>query len=206
MTAKKSPSKNGVELTLADVAEFTTAAERVVRLCMDGKLFAVHQRLEEELDNLREANIGKRPRTGRLNQAEPEVPADEVALAKRIKKLEADMEEHSADFVFRRIPEDEWDQLVAAHPPREGNKGDERMGINAKTFAAPIVQSCCVSPKGMDTSAFEPWWKGLSSGQRDVLFYGGAWPANREPGEVPKSLSASSVIRRSVQRSSSATE
>ena len=205
MTARKSPSSNGVELTLDAVTKMSTPAERVVRFCVDGALFSEHQRLEDELDRMRENDLGRRTRTGRLNQTE-EVPAGQLALAKKITKLEAEMDKHSVDFVFQRIEQDAWDQLVAAHPPAEGNDEHKRMGINVDTFKAPAVQMSCISPKGMDTSSFEPWWKSLSSGQRDLLFFGGAWAVNRDAGEVPKSLSASSVIRRSEQRSSSATE
>lgn len=209
MTAKKStgPSANGVALTLDAVVKDTTPAERVVPLCIRGDLFAEHQRLDEQLDAMRERNIGQR-RTGRINQQEEGPPAEEVRLAKRIQKLEDEMREHTVEFVFRRVPGDVWDELLAAHPPREDNASDTRMGVNGETFAAPAVQASCVSPSGFDNDeVFKPWWRDmLSSGQRDFLFYGGAWPVNREPGEVPKSLSASSVIRRSEQRSSSATE
>jgi hypothetical protein len=208
-TTKKStgPSANGVALTLDAVVKDTTPAERVVRLCVRGDLFAEHQRLNEQLDSMRERDMGQR-RTGRLNQQEEGPPKAHVDLAKKIVKLEDEMEKHSVDFVFRRIPGDLWDQLMAAHPPREDNAGDGRMGINSKTFAAPAVQAACVSPEGFDNDEiFIPWWRNmLSDGQRDYLFYGGAWPVNREPGDVPKSLSASSVIRRSEQKSSSATE
>lgn len=205
MPAKKAPTANGVEMTLDAVAKMSTPARRVVRFCVDGALFAEHQRLEDELDRMRENDLGRRTRTGRLNQTE-EVPAGQLEKAKELTKLEDEMEEHSVDFVFERIEQDAWDQLVAAHPPAKDNDEHKRMGINVDTFKAPAVQMSCVSPTGMDTSSFEPWWKSLSSGQRDLLFFGGAWAVNRDAGEVPKSLSASSVIRRSEQRSSSATE
>lgn len=206
MPAKRTPSANGVEMTLDAVAKMTTPSQRVVRLCVDGALFAKHQDLEDELDRMREGDLGRRTRMGRLNQQE-EVPAGQVALAKRIEKLEGEMEAHTIRFVFERIQQDQWDMLVAAHPPEDGNDEQKRMGLNVKTFAQPAVQMSCVSPTGMgDDAVFIPWWQGLSSGQRDVLFYGGAWAVNRESGDVPKSLSASSVIRRSEQKSSSAPE
>ena len=186
--------------TLADVTRKLKPAERVVRMCVSGDLYAEHQRLEAQLDSLLESTFGSR----KINDTGT---AEKNRLADQITQLEKKMDAESFDFRFQSMTKHEWSDLQGKHPPRDGVEIDKRMGFNEETFSAAAVQRCCVSPAGMDDdAAFTAFWDTLSSGQRDVLFYQGAWAANRETGSVPKSVNASAVMSRSKQSSDSVAE
>jgi hypothetical protein len=190
-TAKSGP-------TLIEVNKKLKPAEAVVRMCVSGDLYGQHQQLEDRLDAAMNSSVG----SGKLNDTGR---AERQRLAEQIRKLEARMDREAYDFLFRKLPGNEWSDLEAEHPPRDGDDVDRRFGVNTATMAAPAVQRCCVSPTGFDDpAAFTAFWEGLSDGQRDRLFLDGAFAANRARGAVPKSVNASVVMSRSQQNSGSA--
>jgi hypothetical protein len=180
--AKKKPP------TLADVLAVTTPAERVVSLCVAGDLFAEHQRLEAELEKAHDDGISTR----KLNEESPV-----HKIAKQIQALEAKMAKHTFDFRFRALRKHEWSTLMTAHGPRDDSDVDDRFGFNMETFPPAAVRACCVSPDGMDADEFDGFWETLNSGQRDRLFFRGAWAVNQEGVSVPKSVTASAALQSS---------
>lgn len=178
--------------TIADVVASAKPVERVVPLCVAGDLHGEHRRLVEAQERAEDAEIGQ---SKKLVESERE----SVKIAKQVVAIQKKMEPHTFDFRFQKLDDDKWDEMLSAHPVRDGNDTDKQFGVNMATFPKAAVQACCVDPTGFeDVEAFEQFWGTLNSGQRDKLYFGGAFAVNRTDGvEIPKSVSASALINSS---------
>lgn len=83
---------------------------RTVRLCLRGDLIAERQRLEQELAAARAIDKGQ-------NKA-PTAPA----IAKRIRKVEAEQDAASIEFEVRSIGHRAWDELLDKFPPSDAER------------------------------------------------------------------------------------
>ncbi|HET7407965.1 MAG TPA: hypothetical protein VFJ21_12635 [Mycobacteriales bacterium] len=174
---------------LATISEKVTPVETTVSLCVDGALFAEHERLEAELDALMSG-----PNSATLGGGDPVSEA-----AKKVQAVEKKMRGRTYDFAFRHVPT--WQALLDEHGPREGKERIER--FNPETFPAAAVSASCVSPEGMgDAETFAAFWDKLNRGQRARLF-DGAYRANEDGASVPFSVTASAVLSSSRQSSTS---
>lgn len=113
-----------------------------------------------------------------------------LQIAEEHDALVREAEASALHIVIGALPRKTWRDLVADHPPREGNQGDARMGVNEETFAEALVPLSIVSP------AIEPDdLEALSSADFERL-YVTAFGLNRMPVADPKA----SLVSRLTQK------
>jgi len=162
--------------------------ETGVPICLRGDLVRRHEALEADLDEAREADAGDSLASG--GQARK--------IAEEIQALEAEMREHTHTFGLRGLPRNVYRDLLAEHPPREGNKEDEAMGANARSFPVALIAKCCVDPVMTEAQAGE-LADVLTDGQLLQLF-GGAIGLNKITVDAPKSVAASAILARTASK------
>ena len=82
------------------------------------------------------------------------------ALSTEYAELKAEAEAAGHRVVLRGLRDDEWDDLVDAHPPRtdEAHKdGDKALGFNERTGARQLVFAALAEPKFETRTRFDDW-------------------------------------------------
>lgn len=110
-------------------------------LCVAGKLNAEFDRIDSELDRLLSSTpdpdtggeSGPVPRVGQKT-SNPRVKK----LDTRREELRALMAEHMVTLLMRAREEGAWRAWKQDHPPREGDRGDERAGFNLDDLIVDI--------------------------------------------------------------------
>jgi hypothetical protein len=97
--------------------------ETRVLFCLDGNLKAEHEAAEAEFNAARSRSLAD----ARLND-----PVKD--LAKKISDIEDAMKASTVEFVIRGMKRGDWNDLVAAHAPREGNALDKSYGFNVEAL------------------------------------------------------------------------
>lgn len=95
-----------------------------VRLCTDMECVAEHETLQVRLEEEK-----SKPDSGML-VGNPAVKR----LAAEITALEDRMTESTVIVTHEALTRKAWAELVAVHPPREGNGEDDTFGVNLETF------------------------------------------------------------------------
>jgi len=119
------------------------ARETTVAVCLAGDLAAEADRLTAELDRLGE------PGAARSSLADVDPRAALVADLDTVIEL---MRSNEVTFRFRKIPDKEYSDLVAAHPSE-----DEDEAWNADTFPPALVAASCIDPAMSDEDVAELW-------------------------------------------------
>lgn len=92
--------------------------------------------------------------------------------------------------VLRSIGRKAWRDLVAAHPPRDGNDGDRERGVNTETFGYAIVCACMGSPLFESDKARDEFLDSITEADYGDLEQI-AWSLNRGRSSDPKADLAS---------------
>lgn len=61
--------------------------------------------------------------------------------AAKVTDLETQMAESVLLFRLRAVPRKQWQETVAAHPPRDDNDSDQSMGVNISTFFDALLST-----------------------------------------------------------------
>lgn len=101
--------------------------------------------------------------------------------------LLAEAEGRAVTVVLRAIGRKTWRGLVLKHPPRDGVKEDENMGINTVTFGDDLVPACLASPVFESDALRDVFLDSLSSVQFGEL-EARAWALNQIGVGAPKAL------------------
>lgn len=101
-------------------------AQTTVELCTDLSLAAEHERANKRLS---EAAAVKDDREN----------SPVAAIAREITELEGRMAESTIVFTLAALPRKRYAEIVAAHPPREGEEVDEAFGLNVSTGIDAIL-------------------------------------------------------------------
>lgn len=103
-----------------------------------------------ELQTQRAGNINRlNPGTSTedtLDEAEKSGHADIRAQARKVRKIEQQIEESQIEFVFEQMNKDEWSALLDEHPPREDNQVDHIVGYDREAVLEALVYRCLVQP------------------------------------------------------------
>ena len=173
----------------ADAKAILAAArlpQRSVELCLRGDLVARWQELQREFtDAERDDKVHDSLAGG---TARP--------IAEKIKKLQEEMQEHTLVLQLHALPRRKWTALVTAHPPREDNKSDQLLGLNAETFYDALVRACVAEPT-LDADDWAHLDEVLSDGQWQAL-NNAAWAVNARDVDVPFSHRASQILASSA--------
>jgi hypothetical protein len=153
--------------------------ETTVSVFLAGDVVADIERLERQL-----ADVGASAWSAdSLASADPRKPiAEKIAAAReRLKKSEA-------EFRFRALPDKDWSDLLAAHPPRDA----EKEMFNPETFPRALIAACCVDPV-MTPEQVDRLFGVLNQAQRNQVF-DGAYEVNTEGTSIPFSVTASALL------------
>jgi len=169
--------------------------ETRVAFCLDGNLKAEHEAAEAEFNAARSRSLAD----ARLND-----PVKD--LAKKVHDIEDAMKASSVEFIIRGMKRADWNDLVAAHAPREDNTLDKTYGFNVEALMTVAI------PKGIagvENEAGEPLdfdvaaeWDALADDMTDSQyedFVLATLRVNKGRNEVPFSLSAFRMIQDSDQ-------
>lgn len=172
------------EFTIDDVFADAKLPTRSVPLCLRGDLVAEWQDLERRFNAANQAADEDTLASKNSTKA--------VELARQMEDLEKQMRTSTRTFRLQGLPGSQWRELLKAHPPREGDAGDEQVEFNRKTFGVAALAACCVMPK-MTVAQAEKLIDGpLTDGQWNTLF-GSIWQMHATAVDIPFSLAASAV-------------
>jgi hypothetical protein len=159
--------------------------ERVVSVCVAGKLVSEHQELEVELERAQDADM----RTGaRLSGTSD--GGNTTELARKIRDLEERMRSATYTFRFRAVTPEEWSNLITAHPD-----DDEKRLFDPETFPPAAIAKCCYEPAGMNDPAKVAELMQLLSPAQQADLFDGAWEVNTSAPKELNSYSASAALR-----------
>lgn len=174
--------------TLENIIANTSPVERIVRICVAGRLVAEHQRLEAELEAARRADHGRLGGSAAVQR-----------LAQQILDVQDQMRQHTYAFRFRALHPKAWSDLIAEHPDP-----DKKLLVDPVSFPAAAIAACCVEPVGMDDPAkLEKLLGKLSHAQTQELF-DGAWEVNTTAPKELTSFVASVALHDSATSSTTA--
>jgi hypothetical protein len=187
-------------------------AQRSIQICLRGDLVAEWEAADRELNRAREERRG----------SDAKEDGGFGDLVEKVRALEAEMREHTDEWVLRAMPRHKFRALVAAHPPRtdENNEpieADRQIGLNRDDFFPQLIRASVVSPE-LDTEDWT-WLLGHTDAERTQLIADGkedqiedgiltdrqfgdlqdvAWFINRGEVDVPFSHAASLATRDSA--------
>lgn len=161
---------------IEDILKKAKPRETTVALYMAGDLVAEIELLERQLAEAADETWNS------LTDTDPRTPIAEKIAATR-KKLKAS----ETVFRFRALPDTEWSDLLAAHPPK-----DENGLFDVATFPRAVIAKCCISPI-MTPEQVDRLNAVLNQPQRDQLF-DGAFGVNTEGTSLPFSVTASGIL------------
>lgn len=133
-------------MSVKDLLSQVRRPERTVELCLRGDLVAKH---EEAVRKLEKAQV---------QDAEDDTfggGGRALKEAANVKAIETEMNEALTTFWMRALPRMRSLDVLAEHPPRDGNDSDRAHGFNRDTYYQAMVQESTyqiVSPDG-DTLA-----------------------------------------------------
>jgi hypothetical protein len=169
--------------------------ETRVSFCLDGNLKAAHESAEAEFNAARSRSLAD----ARLND-----PAKD--LAKKVNDIEEEMKASTIEFIVRGMKRGDWNDLVAAHAPRDGNALDKSYGFNVEALMSAAIPK---SIAGVENQAGEPLdfaiadeWETLADDMTDSQyedFVLATLRVNKGRNEFPFSLSAFRMIQASDQ-------
>ena len=95
-------------------------------------------------------------------------------LREQYEALRSEADANGHRLVLRGLRDDEWDDLVEAHPPRTDDKGaeeDKGLGFNKKTGLRALVFATIVEPEFPTRTRFDDWIAetGLTRGELTTI-------------------------------------
>ncbi len=163
-------------IALKDLRGKVKRPVRVVRICLDGELWARHDELAAQLEQ-----VGVQSGAAKMGQS-----SGARQLAEELTEVEEAMRASEVAVEFRGISSYELAAIQARFPAKEGRGGWD---INAG--AAALIAACAVEETTEKEA--EELLKELTYAATDKLV-SGAWQATTGSSEVPTSARASALI------------
>jgi hypothetical protein len=165
-----------VGVALKDLKGRVKRPVRSVSICLDGELWARHDVLREQLDELRQQNPGK------MGQA-----SGAVEKAEELRAVEDAMREAQVTIEFRGISSFQLAEIQARFPAKDG-----KQGWDIQEGAAALIAACAVEPT--TEAEAKAFLEEAHFAVTDKLV-GAAWLATTGSSDVPFSARASELIR-----------
>lgn len=159
----------------------------------------------EELQRLRDHAADLRRRAEQLRKSgakpvlvsddDPVLAAEDAAAAAEVDadSFAAEAEERGVAVKLRALDRKRWPELLAAHPPRDDNDADKRVGANVESISEALVPEALVEPT-MTDGELADFLASLSFAQWDLLALE-AWALNTTVGADPKARLGSGTTR-----------
>jgi hypothetical protein len=145
-----------------------------------------HPEAQAELDRLaheereltrRMAREGGDEEAPRRRMSEPQKAISDAVIAEVRAKMDEQRKVIASGvvrIVIKGLTRGEFRRLVTAHPPREGDDLDKRLGYNADTFGDALVKACIVRTENLDgepvPNEWDKWADEMTNGQWDEVF------------------------------------
>jgi hypothetical protein len=150
----------------ADLARKVGEAQR--ELTAAEAAIAAHR---DEQAALAEEGKGDR-RVGSSSELPAELTERLDAAEQALEAADAAADEDMVQLVLVALKSDAYDELVKAHPPREGDKEDIESGVNRLTFPDALLRACATRVLDVDDDEIEmdipDLIDGLSTGERQL--------------------------------------
>lgn len=159
----------------------------------------------EELQRLRDTAAALRRRAEQLRKSaakpvlvsddDPVLEAEDAADAaeQEADAFAATAEERGVAVVLQALDRKRWPELLAAHPPRDDNEADKRVGANVESISEALVPEALIGPE-MTEGERTDFLASLSFAQWDLLALE-AWALNTTVGADPKARLGSGATR-----------
>jgi hypothetical protein len=136
------------------------------------RLAKEEQRLTRELAaSPTDERMGK---PGRMSVAPPDLAAELVDVRERLEAAKSAIASGVVRIIIKGLTRGEFRRLVTAHPPREGDDLDKRLGYNVDTFGDALVKACIVRTEDLDgepvPNDWDKWADEMTNGQWDEVF------------------------------------
>lgn len=134
--------------TIDDLIAQARLPERTVPICVRGDLVAELEELDRQYAAAPEAGNDVRLTSG----------AERRRIAERAAAVKEQMAAATIVFRLRAMDRNDWDDLLKAHPPREGDAEDKENGYDTSTFPNALIKASAVEPELTDErwAALEP--------------------------------------------------
>lgn len=147
---------------MVDVSKILAGAKRQrdsLPICLDGELDSAYRHAVEALDAAKEQA-----------QAEDSLASVGVSQARqRLTDLREQMQAATVEFVVEAVGRKRWTELVAEHPPREGNVRDGVLGFDQEGMAVDLLTEGIIEPKLDDDQRAGLFDELLTEGQFNEL-------------------------------------
>lgn len=168
--------------SIDDLLAEITAREKTVKILLDQRLLAEHERLEAEL--VAELEVDAR------ENRDPVGPG----LAQELVEFEDKIQAARREFRFKSIGKKQWADLIAEHPPtKEQTAANVRLDHNPETFPIVAIAASCIDPV-MTVAQVGQLEQALNLAQFDKL-WAACLEANVGGGDSPKSWVAGPIAR-----------
>jgi anti-sigma factor RsiW len=147
---------------VSNVSEILAGAKRQrdsLSICLDGELDAAYRHAVEALDEAK-----------KQAQREDSLASAGVSQAReRLAGLREQMKAATVTFVVEAVGRKRWTELLAEHPPREGNNGDALVRFDQDGMAEALLAEGIVEPKLTDDQRTHLFEELLTEGQYNDL-------------------------------------
>jgi hypothetical protein len=159
--------------------------EESTQLILRPDLVDEWQKADDQLTNQRMADAANK----RLASGVSQTTRD---LAKKVQKLEREIEKFAITFRFRAMSKDEYRALCDSHPPRQGDQVDQFTGYNRDAVLDAMVRACLYDPV-FDDAAWAEFVSVCNPSEWDEL-RDTVNSVNRGVVDAPKSVLASRIL------------
>jgi hypothetical protein len=130
-------------------------------------------REEQRLTRLLAAN-GDEEKPRRMSEAPSDLASELVQVRAQLEAQKEIIASGVVRIVIKGLTRGEFRRLVTAHPPREGDDLDKRLGYNVDTFGDALVKACIVKTENLDgepvPNDWDTWADEMTNGQWDEVF------------------------------------
>ena len=149
------------------------AQEEFNRLAAEEKrLTRAMAREPEPTDGPTPVRLDGRPR--RLSQPPVNLEAELADVRAKMDEQRAIISSGVVRIIIKGLTRGEFRRLLTAHPPRQGDDLDTRMGYNADTFGDALIKACILRTEDLNgnpvPNEWDQWADAMTNGQWEDVF------------------------------------
>ena len=149
------------------------AQEEFNRLAAEEKrLTRALAREPEPADGPTPVRLDGRPR--RLSQPPVNLEAELADVRAKMDEQRAIISSGVVRIIIKGLTRGEFRRLLTAHPPRQGDDLDTRMGYNADTFGDALIKACILRTEDLNGNPvpndWDQWADAMTNGQWEDVF------------------------------------
>jgi hypothetical protein len=138
---------------------------------------AEHDRLaleEKRLTRLQAREPEDEPKPRRMSEPAEDIEAELESVRAKIDECKAVIASGVVRVVIKGLTRGEFRRLLTAHPPRDGDDLDARLGYNSDTFGDALITASIVKTENLDgepvPNEWARWADEMTNGQWEEFF------------------------------------